>query len=85
MARKGDFHCKFGPGIFCQIDFFTGSDEVPTLVGYFGGRQAVQWAAQGQDVLKAVILENLATLFGGTWAKEPCDILIKVGVIVRNQ
>ena len=44
---------------------------------FSGGRQAVQWSSQGTESLKSSILECFASLFGGTWAREPCDIIIK--------
>jgi len=55
----------------------TTSDGVPTLVGYLGGRQSVQWASQGEDALRTAVLDSLSTLFGGTWVREPCDFVLK--------
>ena len=54
----------------------TTYDGVPALVGFLGGRLAVQWGQKGIDALKSTVLENLSKYFG-TWAREPVAFFIK--------
>ena len=54
----------------------TTYDGVPALVGFLGGRLAVQWGQKGIDALQNTVLENLSKYFG-TWAREPVGFFIK--------
>jgi len=55
----------------------TTCQGVPALVGFLGGRQAVQWASAGLARTKAAILDALAVAFGGTWVRDPVDFYVK--------
>ena len=54
----------------------TTCDGVPALVGFLGGRLAVQWGQKGTEALKSAVLENLSKYFG-TWVREPAGFFIK--------
>ena len=51
-------------------------DGVPALVGFLGGRLAVQWGQMGVEALKNAVLENLSKYFG-TWVREPVGFFVK--------
>ena len=54
----------------------TTFDDVPALVGFLGGRLAVQWGQMGVEALQSAILENLSKYFG-TWVREPVGFFVK--------
>ena len=54
----------------------TTYDGIPALVGFLGGRLAVQWGQKGTEALKSNILENLSRYFG-TWVREPAGFFVK--------
>ena len=54
----------------------TTYDGVPALVGFLGGRLAVQWGQKGVEALQSAVLENLSKYFG-TWVREPIGFLVK--------
>ena len=54
----------------------TTYDGIPALVGFLGGRLAVQWGQKGTEALKSTILENLSRYFG-TWVREPAGFFVK--------
>ena len=54
----------------------TTFDDVPALVGFLGGRLAVQWGQLGVEALQNAILENLCKCFG-TWVREPVGFFVK--------
>ena len=56
---------------------FDDSDEQEfALVGFIGGRLAVEWAGRSEKLLEDAILEHLAECFG-SWAYETRSIIIK--------
>jgi len=51
-------------------------NQVPTLVGFLAGHNAISWSQCDEEDLKVAILDQLSLIFG-EWALEPTGVLIR--------
>ena len=51
----------------------TYQNQVPTLVGFLAGHNAISWSQCDEEDLKVAILDQLSLIFG-EWALEPTGI-----------
>jgi len=54
----------------------TYQNQVPTLVGFLAGHNAISWSQCDEEDLKVAILDQLSLIFG-EWALEPTGVLIR--------